>query len=42
MMDNKRIFYIKRIKNGEIASSGDLLEKINNKISHWWSREMDN
>ena len=41
IIDEDRIFYIKKIKKGDTASSGDLLEQIDTKVSTWWSRDFD-
>lgn len=41
IINEDRIFYIKKIKRGDTASSGDLLEQIDNKITTWWSRKFD-
>ena len=41
IIDEDRIFYINKIKKGDTASSGDLLEQIDTKVSKWWSRDFD-
>jgi hypothetical protein len=41
IIEEDRLFYVKEIKNGETMLQKDLLDKIDKKISQWWSREYD-
>lgn len=40
IVDEEKIFYIKRIKRGESTTNIDLLERIESKIKRWWSRKL--
>jgi len=40
IIDDDRIFYIKKFRKGESADNRDLLEKIDEKVTTWWSREL--
>jgi hypothetical protein len=35
-----RLFYVKKIVEGETLVAGDLLDKIDSKITDWWTRDL--
>jgi hypothetical protein len=41
IINEDRLFCVKKIKEGETLVAGDLMDKIDKKISHWWSRDYD-
>lgn len=41
IVEDERLFYVKKLKNGESMVDDGLLGKIDRKISQWWSREYD-
>lgn len=41
IINEDRLFFVKKIKEGETLVAGDLLDRIDKKISHWWSRDYD-
>jgi hypothetical protein len=40
IINEDRLFYVKKIVEGETLVAGDLLDKIDAKITDWWTRDL--
>jgi hypothetical protein len=40
IINEERLFYVKKIVEGETLVAGDLLDRIDAKITDWWTRDL--
>jgi hypothetical protein len=40
IINEDRLFYVKKIVEGETLVAGDLLDRIDAKVTDWWTRDL--